>query len=334
MRKRPPNIDGLGASTLQLPPGAWPTVLDCLCERFPAVARLQWLERMARGRVVDGDGRWLTPETPYRVGLEVHYYREVSDEPPIPFHEVVLHADADLLVADKPHFLPVTPAGSHVHETLLSRLIRRTGNHSLVPLHRIDRDTAGLVLFSGNPQSRACYQALFRERRIEKGYEAIAPALPNVEFPCIRSSRMVAGEPFFRMQEIEGPANSTTRIDVVARRDGYWRYALTPITGCKHQLRVHMAALGRRSPTMECIRHCSTARQAITRHHCNCWPNGWRSSTRCVASSAGSPAISCSRPNLRTIANVCFGSKADRLTRLAASSAFRLIGADNIAGRP
>ena len=244
MRKRPPTIDGLAASTLQLPPGTWPTVLDCLCERFPAVARSQWLERMARGRVVDSDGRWVTPETPYRVGLEVHYYREVADEPPIPFDEVVLHVDADLLVADKPHFLPVTPAGAHVHETLLGRLIRRTGNHALAPLHRIDRDTAGLVLFSTNPHSRAHYQALFRERRIEKSYEAIAPALPDVEFPCTRSSRIVAGEPFFRMQEIEGPANSETRIDVIARGDAHWRYALTPITGRKHQLRVHMAALG------------------------------------------------------------------------------------------
>jgi tRNA pseudouridine32 synthase / 23S rRNA pseudouridine746 synthase len=244
MRNRPPSIDGLAASTLQLPPGVWPTVLDCLCERFPAVARTQWLERMAGGRVVDDAGQWVTPETPYRLGLEVHYYREVPDEPPIPFDEVILHADADLLVADKPHFLPVTPGGAHVHETLLGRLVRRTGNHALAPLHRIDRETAGLVLFSTNPHSRARYQALFREQRIEKSYEAIAPALPGVEFPCIRSSRMAAGEPFFRMQEIDGPANSETRIDVVARGDGRWRYALAPITGRKHQLRVHMAALG------------------------------------------------------------------------------------------
>ena len=244
MRKRPPAIDGLAASTLQLPQGAWSSVLDCLCERFPAVARAQWLERMARGRVVDCDGRWLTPETPYQLGLEVHYYREVADEPPIPFHEVVLHADADLLVVDKPHFLPVTPAGPHVHETLLGRLVRRTGNNSLVPLHRIDRETAGLVLFSANPRSRAQYQALFRERRIQKQYEAIAPALPDVEFPCTRASRLVAGDPFFRMQEIEGPANSETRIEVIARGDRNWRYALTPITGRKHQLRVHMAAIG------------------------------------------------------------------------------------------
>ncbi|PNS09097.1 pseudouridine synthase [Solilutibacter silvestris] len=244
MRNRPPNIDGLAASTLQLPTGAWLTVLDCLCERFSSVPRAQWVERMARDRVVDSDGRSLTPETPYRVGLEVHYYREVPDEAPIPFDEVVLHEDPDLLVVDKPHFLPVTPAGAHVHETLLGRLIRRTGNDALAPLHRIDRDTAGLVLFSANPGSRARYQALFRERRINKSYEAIAAALPDVEFPCIRTSRIVTGDPFFRMQEIEGPANSETRIEVIERGNEYWRYALTPITGRKHQLRVHMAAMG------------------------------------------------------------------------------------------
>lgn len=241
---RPPGIDGLAASTLQLPPGAWPTVLDCLCERFPAITRAQWLERMARGRVLDGDARCLTPDTPYRVGLEVHYYREVADEAPIPFEEVVLHSDDDLLVADKPHFLPVTPAGVHVHETLLGRLIRRTGNPALAPLHRLDRDTAGLVLFSANPQTRGRYQVLFREQRIGKRYEALAPALPDLEFPHTRRSRIVAGEPFFRMQESEGLVNSETRIDVIARGDGLWRYALTPISGRKHQLRVHMAALG------------------------------------------------------------------------------------------
>ena len=174
---RPPDIDGLAPSTLQLPPGAWPTVLDCLCERFPAVSRAQWIERMARGRVVDGAGAAVTAEAPYRVGLEVHYYREVDDEPTIPFDERIVYADAHLLVADKPHFLPVTPAGAHVHETLLARLIRRTGNTALAPLHRIDRETAGLVLFSTDPDSRARYQALFRERRIDKHYEAIAAAL-------------------------------------------------------------------------------------------------------------------------------------------------------------
>ncbi|MCH6484562.1 pseudouridine synthase [Pseudoxanthomonas sp. LH2527] len=243
-RIRPPHVDGLAASTLQLPPGAWPTVLDGLCARFPSVPRAQWIERMARGRVVDGAGHAVTPASPYRVGLDIHYFREVMDEPRIPFEETILHLDADLLVADKPHFLPVTPTGVHVHETLLGRLIRRTGNPVLAPLHRIDRETAGLVMFSTNPDSRAHYQALFHERRIEKRYQATAPALPHLVFPCARTSRIVAGEPFFRMQEVEGVANSETRIDVIARVGDRWRYALTPVSGRKHQLRVHMAALG------------------------------------------------------------------------------------------
>ena len=255
---RPPDIDGLAPSTLQLPPGAWPTVLDCLCERFPAVSRTRWIGRMARGRVVDAAGAALTAETPHRVGLEVHYYREVDDEPTIPFDERIVYADAHLLVADKPHFLPVTPAGAHVHETLLGRLIRRTGNTALAPLHRIDRETAGLVLFSTDPGSRARYQALFRERRIHKHYEANAPALPQLVFPHTRSSRIVAGTPFFRMQESAGAANSETRIEVIARGEDRWRYALAPVTGRKHQLRVHMAALGApiaHDPLYPTVRH-------------------------------------------------------------------------------
>ncbi len=244
MRKSPPDIDGLAASTLALPPGPWPTVLDGLCARFPAVSRERWLDRMARGRVLGGDGAVLTPDTPYRAGLDVRYYREVADEAPIPFAERLLHADEHLLVADKPHFLPVVPSGPHVHETLLGRLIRQTGNADLVPLHRIDRETAGLVLFSTRPDSRAHFQALFRERRIEKHYEALAPSLPGVAFPLTRRSRMAVGEPFFRMREGEGIANSETHIDVIERGPVDWRYALSPATGRKHQLRVHMAALG------------------------------------------------------------------------------------------
>jgi tRNA pseudouridine32 synthase/23S rRNA pseudouridine746 synthase len=174
----------------------------------------------------------------------VHYWREVPDEIPVPFAERVLHADAHLLVADKPHFLPVTPAGAYVHETLLGRLVRRTGNAALAPLHRIDRETAGLVLFSTNPATRDAYQALFRERRIAKTYEALAPPLPHLAFPCTRRSRLVRGEPFHRMREARGEPNAETRLDVLARGERLWRYALMPVTGRKHQLRVHLAALG------------------------------------------------------------------------------------------
>ncbi|MEQ7920278.1 pseudouridine synthase [Xanthomonas sp. WHRI 1810A] len=234
----------LQASTLYLPPGAWPTVLDCLCEHFSAISREQWLDRVARGRVLDGEGRPIAVDLAYKEGLRIHYFREVPNEVPIPVLETILYADAHLVVADKPHFLPVTPAGEYVEQTLLRRLIRRLDNPDLVPLHRIDRHTAGLVLFSANKQTRSAYQALFPTRQIDKRYEAIAPALPGLEFPRVHKTRLVEGSPFFRMQEGPGDSNTETRIEVIERNGPLWRYALYPITGKKHQLRVHMAALG------------------------------------------------------------------------------------------
>lgn len=232
------------ASTVYLPAGNWSTVLEALCARFPVIDRAQWLDRIERGRVLDAQGRPISPATPFEPHQRLHYYREVADEAVIPFVETVLHADEHLVVADKPHFLPVIPSGEYLEQTLLRRLIKRLGNPDLAPLHRIDRGTAGLVMFSACRETRSAYQALFQQRRIQKRYEALAPALPALSFPLIKRSRMGAGEPFFRMREIEGEPNSETRIEVLDRGDDYWRYALYPVSGKKHQLRVHMAALG------------------------------------------------------------------------------------------
>ena len=244
MNEPRPTRDGVAASRLQLPPGEWPTVLDALCARFPRVDRATWRERFARGRVLDAGGNPIDADAPYRAGAEVQYFREVPDEPRIPFEERVLHVDRHLVVADKPHFLPVAPTGAFVRETLLGRLVRSLGNPDLVPLHRIDRLTAGLVLFSASRESRGAYQALFRERRIHKEYLALAPPLPALEFPYVHRSRLERGEPFFRMREASGEPNSETRLEVVERGEQVWKYRLQPVTGRKHQLRVHMAMLG------------------------------------------------------------------------------------------
>ena len=238
------STDDAVASTLQLPAGDWATLLDGLCARFPRIDRAQWVDRFRRGRVQDAHRQPLIAEAAYRVGMTVHYFREVAQEPVIPFEESILWVDDHLVVADKPHFLPVAPTGIYVRETLLTRLVRRLGNPDLVPLHRLDRGTAGLVLFSANPCSRDAYQALFRERRIEKHYEAEARPLPTTGFPMEQVSRIVKGEPFFRMQEGPGPANARTRVELLAAQGDWWRYALYPVSGRKHQLRVHMAALG------------------------------------------------------------------------------------------
>lgn len=219
-------------------------MLEGLCARFPAIPTAIWQDRFTRGRVQRADGSALRADDPWRVGLEIRYFREVLDEPAIPFAETIIYQDAHLLVADKPHFLPVVPAGRFVTQTLLARLRARTDCTALVPLHRIDRATAGLVLFSVNPASRGLYQALFRERGIDKRYEALAPALPDLCFPLERRSRLERGEPFFRTAEVPGEANSLTRITLLERGAGDWRYGLEPVTGRKHQLRVHMAALG------------------------------------------------------------------------------------------
>lgn len=239
-----PALQPLMASTLHLPPGQWLTVFDCLCEHFAHISRAQWQSRFERGRVLDASGAAIGIDTSYRAGLMVRYFREISDEPVIPFQETILYQDDHLVVADKPHFLPVTPKGQYVTQTLLHRLMHRLNNPQLAPLHRIDRGTAGLVMFSTNPTYRAQYHALFSEHRITKQYQALAAPLPQLEFPHVHRSRLVAGEPFFRMQEVPGEPNSETHIDVLERGEQYWRYALTPITGKKHQLRVHMAALG------------------------------------------------------------------------------------------
>jgi tRNA pseudouridine32 synthase/23S rRNA pseudouridine746 synthase len=241
MSSRPLNVR---PSYLHLPAGHWPTVLDCLCARFPQISRDTWLQRMARGLVLDDQDRPLCPEAAYREALRVQYFREIENERKIPFQARIVYQDQHLLVADKPHFLPVMPAGDYAEETLLTRLVRETGNPHLAPLHRIDRHTAGLVLFSAEPASRGAYQALFRERRIDKRYQAIAPALPQQQFPLRRHSRLEKGEPFFRMCEVDGAPNSETLLEVLERHGELWRYRLFPVTGKQHQLRVHMAALG------------------------------------------------------------------------------------------
>lgn len=219
-------------------------MLDCLCAHFPAIDRATWLGRFARGRVLDEHGASITAAHPYRAGLSIRYFREVAAETPIPFTETLLHVDEHLVVVDKPHFLPVVPSGVFVEQTLLARLCRRLDNPQLQPLHRIDRLTAGLVLFSAQPATRAAYQQLFVRRAIRKRYEALAPALPALAFPLWRRTRLATDAVFFRSCEVDGEPNSETRCEVVERCGAFWRYALYPTTGKKHQLRVHMAALG------------------------------------------------------------------------------------------
>jgi len=239
-----PTRHGVSPSCVGLPAGAWPTFTDFLVERFPAISRQTWLERMAAGLVVDEFGGRVSAERAYRGHMRLYYYRALPAEPRIPFEAAVLYQDEHLVVADKPHFLPVTPSGHYLQETLLVRLKNQLNIDSLIPIHRIDRETAGLVLFCIRPEERDAYQALFRRHEVIKHYEAIAPWRPDLQFPLQRRTRIVEDEPFFRQREAPGEANSETLIDVLEVRGERALYALSPVTGKKHQLRVHMNALG------------------------------------------------------------------------------------------
>jgi len=249
---KPPTRQGIGPSCVGLPAGAWPTLLDFLTERFPNITPQTWLERMARGDVIDDRGEPISLQravnAPYaahqRLTQHLYYYREVPDEPAIPFDEVVLFEDAHLLVVDKPHFLPVVPSGAYLRETVLVRLKNKRGLDELVPIHRIDRDTAGLVLFSKKPASRAAYCALFSQHQVHKTYQAIAPWRPDLTWPQTRTSRIREAGHFMLQHEVPGEPNAITHIDVLEVRGALARYQLKPVTGQRHQLRVHMLGLG------------------------------------------------------------------------------------------
>lgn len=217
---------------------------EFLRQQFPAIAPSTWAARMQAGDVVDEHGAKVDDDRPYQAGLRLYYYRSLDAEPPLPFDELVLFQDEHLVVVDKPHFMPVTPGGRYLQQTLLVRLKRRLNIDTLAPVHRLDRETAGVVVFSIQPSTRGAYQGVFSQRTATKHYEAIAPWRPDLAFPLTHQSRLEEDTHFMQMREVPGEPNTETRIEVIEVKGELARYRLSPVTGRKHQLRVHCAALG------------------------------------------------------------------------------------------
>ncbi|GAA2437363.1 RluA family pseudouridine synthase [Streptomyces glaucus] len=226
--------------------GTWATVREHLVERLTGAGAGVVDGMFDAGLVVGADGRSVAPDAPYRPGMFVWFHRELPAEVPVPFPLEVVHRDEHLVVADKPHFLATTPRGAHVAETALARLRRELGVPALTAAHRLDRLTAGLVLFTVRPEERGAYQTLFRDRRVRKEYEAIAPYDPSLVLPRTVRSRIVKERGVLTAREVPGEPNAVSRIELIEHRaaDGLARYRLVPGTGQTHQLRVHMAALG------------------------------------------------------------------------------------------
>jgi tRNA pseudouridine32 synthase / 23S rRNA pseudouridine746 synthase len=251
----PPARDGVGASRVAVTPGPWRTWGDFLPARLPAAP--DWPERLARGDVLDARGQPLQAHMSCQPGAVAWYWRALPPEPRVPFEIEVLHQCAHLVAVDKPHFLPVTPGGRYLQETVLVRLKRLLGLDSLVPLHRLDRETAGVLLFTVQPATRGAYHDLFRQRQVHKVYEAVAPWRSELVLPQHCSSRIEErpGEAFMQVHAVPGTPNAETTVDLIQRLPQrpdqaaaqvreLAHYRLHPHTGRKHQLRHHMAALG------------------------------------------------------------------------------------------
>ncbi|BAV34905.1 pseudouridine synthase [Sulfuricaulis limicola] len=231
--------------TLPAAPVPYPSIVEFLCRTFPGISYDQWAQRLRAGKLLDDRGRPITADTPYLPSKRIFYFREVENEPVIPFAEQILFQDGEILVADKPHFLPVIPGGRYVEECLLNRLRARTGIAGLAPLHRLDRETAGLVVFSVNPETRGAYHGLFMRAAVEKIYHALAELnQPPPENHWTVENRIVRGEPRFRMKTVPGTVNARSHIQLVEMKDNRGLFRLQPVTGKTHQLRLHMSGLG------------------------------------------------------------------------------------------
>lgn len=236
-------------SKLSLPqsnPGVQ-TVLEYLILTFPRIDPAIWLQRMEQGKVHWHDGTLINKNSAFQPQQRVYYYREVSEEPNIPFEEQIIFQDDLLLVAYKPHFLALIPGGPFVNVCLQQRLREKTGNDQLQALHRLDRATAGLTLFSLNAHSRKHYHALFKNQKVEKTYHAVAltPKDENIiGKQWSVKNRITKGHYDFRMQIEAGEPNSHSEIRCIAQKGERALFELKPVTGKTHQLRLHMASIG------------------------------------------------------------------------------------------
>ncbi|MFE0106832.1 RluA family pseudouridine synthase [Streptomyces sp. NPDC059009] len=253
MRRKPnvpppplPQRRGIDPRRLRLPQtGPWGSVRDYLVERLSGAGAAVIDGMLDEGRIVGADGVPVAPDAPFAPGAYIWFHRELADEPTVPYGIDIVHRDEHIVVADKPHFLATTPRGSHITQTALARLRTELGLPALGAAHRLDRLTAGLVLFTVQPGERGAYQRLFGERQVYKEYEAVAAHDPSVPLPRTVRSHIQKDRGIIAAYEIpDAEPNSESRVELAEHKGALGRYRLVPHTGRTHQLRVHMNTLG------------------------------------------------------------------------------------------
>ena len=225
--------DVLGPARLRLHGG---NVADEFGRRFGPAARA----KVIAGEVFSANGVALDERTEMPANSFVYHYRDLPDEVMVPFDVPVLYRDDTIVVVDKPHFLATMPRGSHIAQTALVRLRRELDLPELSPAHRLDRLTAGVLLFTVRREVRGAYQTLFARGEVAKMYLAHSSAQPGLSAPQVISNRIIKRRGVLQAQIESGEPNAETFVEPL----GAGRYRLTPRTGRTHQLRLHMASLG------------------------------------------------------------------------------------------
>lgn len=261
----------------ELAPGgrAPATIADYLIARFypndPQIIH----SRFETGEVRLDDGTVPTASSPYAPGERIRYFRELADEPELPSDMPVLYEDEHVLAIDKPHFLPTTPRGSYIAQTALTKLRVREGNPLLIPIHRLDRPTAGVLLFAKTVQARRPFQMMFQHRLVSKTYRAVAPvpADPTAAEQALSAEGLRVRSHIQKVRDVlqvrqlsetecvargvEPNTLTTARILETFTPDPaeaeawgvepgcpWGLYDLAPHTGKTHQLRAHLNLLG------------------------------------------------------------------------------------------